>query len=86
MKIVVCDSNDNALCKLHFKLFSWFQFFESSKLIAGLLQQRAHCPSLAILVVMETPSEEVLTLARKDGVQLLTFDDLEDLGKHAQVQ
>lgn len=60
-------------------------FNQSLKIIAALLQQRANCPSLAMLVVMETPSEELLTLACKNGVQLLTFDELENLGKKAQV-
>lgn len=58
---------------------------ESSVSIVGLLQQRVHCPSLSVIVVMEIPSDELKTAAEKEGVKLLTFTELEALGKNAQV-
>lgn len=34
---------------------------------------------------MEIPSDELKTAAEKEGVKLLTFTELEALGKNAQV-
>ncbi|GMR45720.1 hypothetical protein PMAYCL1PPCAC_15915 [Pristionchus mayeri] len=50
----------------------------------GLLAQRSQCPSLSILVVVESPSDELKKAAEKAAVRLLTFEELEDLGKHAK--
>ncbi|CAI4229472.1 unnamed protein product [Auanema sp. JU1783] len=48
---------------------------------AGLLKQKPNCPFLKVLVIMQTPSEEMLNEASSLGVKLLTFDQLEKLGK-----
>ncbi|GMR48200.1 hypothetical protein PMAYCL1PPCAC_18395 [Pristionchus mayeri] len=52
----------------------------------GLLSQRANCPSLSVLVVMESPSEELKAAAEKEGVRLLTFTQLENVGKNAETR
>ncbi|GMS94618.1 hypothetical protein PENTCL1PPCAC_16793, partial [Pristionchus entomophagus] len=57
---------------------------EAESKALGLLHQRSQCPSLAVLVVVESPSEELRTVAAHVGVKLLTFTELEDIGKNAQ--
>ncbi|KAF8374412.1 hypothetical protein PRIPAC_80841 [Pristionchus pacificus] len=52
----------------------------------GLLQQREHCPSLSIIVVMDIPSQELRTVARHAGIKVISFSELEDIGKNAQIR
>ncbi|CAI2308543.1 unnamed protein product [Caenorhabditis sp. 36 PRJEB53466] len=49
----------------------------------GLLKFKEQCPSLKTLVVMEPLNEELKASASSLGVNVLTFEDLENLGKRA---
>ncbi|PIO74506.1 putative long-chain-fatty-acid CoA ligase 5 [Teladorsagia circumcincta] len=50
----------------------------------GLIKQNSNCPHLKTVVVMEPLTEELRTIASENGVHVLTFDDLEKMGREAQ--
>ncbi|XP_041364605.1 long-chain-fatty-acid--CoA ligase 1-like [Gigantopelta aegis] len=54
---------------------------DTNKKVSNLLNRHSETPDLRVAVVMEEPSGEVLNLARTLGVSILTFSDVEKLGK-----
>ncbi|VDO58834.1 unnamed protein product [Haemonchus placei] len=50
----------------------------------GLIKQRAKCPHLKTVVVMEPLTEELRTIASENGIHVLTFDELEKVGREAK--
>ena len=49
----------------------------------GLIKQKANCPTLSHLVMMEAIPDELKAEADAAGIRLLTFEELENIGKKA---
>ncbi|WKY06955.1 hypothetical protein Q1695_006828 [Nippostrongylus brasiliensis] len=50
----------------------------------GLIKQKASCPYLETVVVMEPITDELRAAAAEHGVRILTFEELEKIGREAQ--
>lgn len=51
--------------------------------ILGLLKEKSNCPSLKHIVIMEPISQELKDLAEQENVNVLTFDELEKIGRES---
>jgi len=49
----------------------------------GLLKEKSNCPSLKHIVIMEPISQELKDLAEQENVNVLTFDELEKIGRES---
>ncbi|KAK5964664.1 Long-chain-fatty-acid--CoA ligase [Trichostrongylus colubriformis] len=50
----------------------------------GLIEQYSKCPHLKKVVVMEPITDELRTIASKNNVHVLTFEELEKMGREAE--
>lgn len=54
---------------------------DTLKKVSSLLSLKDEAPTLKLVVVMEPPSEELVKEAAEKGVELVTFQEIVDLGK-----